>query len=51
VTPEHTRRARQILGADKLVVPGHGVLLNTEAERARAIARAGVRPVLGIAIG
>jgi probable F420-dependent oxidoreductase len=49
VTPEHTRRARQILGADKLVVPGHGALLNTDVEQARAIARAGVRPVLGIA--
>ncbi|CAM3359583.1 TIGR03620 family F420-dependent LLM class oxidoreductase [Kibdelosporangium persicum] len=49
VTPEHTRRAREILGPDKLVVPGHGVLLDTDTERARATGRAGVRPMLGIA--
>ncbi|MFD2414752.1 TIGR03620 family F420-dependent LLM class oxidoreductase [Amycolatopsis pigmentata] len=49
VTPEHTRRAREILGADKLVVPGHGVLLDTDVERARATGRAGVRPMLGVA--
>ncbi|RSM87590.1 TIGR03620 family F420-dependent LLM class oxidoreductase [Kibdelosporangium aridum] len=49
VTPEHTRRAREILGPDKLVVPGHGVLLDTDVERARATGRAGVRPMLGIA--
>lgn len=49
VTPEHTRRAREILGADKLVVPGHGVMLDTDVERARAIGRASVRPMLGIA--
>jgi probable F420-dependent oxidoreductase len=49
VTPEHTRRAREILGADKLVVPGHGVMLDTDVERARAIGRASMRPMLGIA--
>ncbi|MEV4051992.1 TIGR03620 family F420-dependent LLM class oxidoreductase [Amycolatopsis sp. NPDC049688] len=49
VTPEHTRRAREIVGPDKLVVPGHGVLLDTDAGRARATARAAVRPMLGIA--
>ncbi|WP_372661012.1 TIGR03620 family F420-dependent LLM class oxidoreductase [Amycolatopsis kentuckyensis] len=49
VTPEHTRLARQALGPDKLVVPGHGVLLDTDAGRAREAARAGVRPMLGIA--
>ncbi|MEU5263779.1 TIGR03620 family F420-dependent LLM class oxidoreductase [Amycolatopsis sp. NPDC021455] len=49
VTPEHTRRAREILGPDKLVVPGHGVVLDTDAERARETGRAGVRPMLGIA--
>jgi probable F420-dependent oxidoreductase len=49
VTPEHTRRAREVLGADKLVVPGHGVLLDTDVERARATGRAAVRPMLGIA--
>ncbi|WIX88208.1 TIGR03620 family F420-dependent LLM class oxidoreductase [Amycolatopsis sp. DG1A-15b] len=49
VTPEHTRRAREALGPDKLVVPGHGVLLDTDADRARETARAGLRPLLGIA--
>ncbi|MET8854109.1 TIGR03620 family F420-dependent LLM class oxidoreductase [Amycolatopsis sp. NPDC004625] len=49
VTPEHTRRARAIVGPGKLVVPGHGVLLDTDAGRARATARAAVRPMLGIA--
>jgi len=49
VTPEHTRRAREALGPGKLVVPGHGVLLDTDAEWARKTARAGVRPMLGIA--
>ncbi len=49
VTPEHTRRAREVLGPDKLVIPGHGVLLDTDAERARETGRAAVRPMLGIA--
>ena len=49
VTPEHTRRAREILGGDKLVVPGHGVVLDPDTEKARAIGRAAVRPMLGIA--
>lgn len=49
VTPEHTRRAREALGADKLVVPGHGVLLEADVDRARATGRAAVRPLLGIA--
>jgi len=49
VTPEHTRRAREALGPGKLVVPGHGVLLDTDAGRARETGRAAVRPMLGIA--
>jgi probable F420-dependent oxidoreductase len=49
VTPEHTRRAREVLGPDKLVIPGHGVLLDTDVERARETGRAAVRPMLGIA--
>lgn len=48
VTPEHTRRAREVLGPGKLVIPGHGVLLDTDPARARATARAAVRPMLGI---
>ncbi|RSD11842.1 TIGR03620 family F420-dependent LLM class oxidoreductase [Amycolatopsis eburnea] len=49
VTPEHTRRARAALGPGKLVVPGHGVALDTDAGRAREAGRAAVRPILGIA--
>ncbi|WP_460443677.1 LLM class flavin-dependent oxidoreductase, partial [Amycolatopsis stemonae] len=36
VTPDHTRLARQVLGPGKLVVPGHGVVLDADVERARA---------------
>lgn len=39
VTPEHTRQARAILGADKLLLPGHFALLEADVERARAVAR------------
>jgi probable F420-dependent oxidoreductase len=42
VTPEHTRLAREILGADKLVLPGQQVVLDTDVERARATGRASV---------
>ncbi|MEV6448991.1 TIGR03620 family F420-dependent LLM class oxidoreductase [Amycolatopsis sp. NPDC051716] len=49
VTPEHTRRAREVLGPDRLVIPGHGVLLDNDVERARETGRAAVRPMLGIA--
>ncbi|MEW2353427.1 TIGR03620 family F420-dependent LLM class oxidoreductase [Spirillospora sp. NPDC029432] len=40
VTPEHTRRARELLGADRLLLPGHFALPEPDAERARAVARA-----------
>ncbi|MEV4678647.1 MULTISPECIES: TIGR03620 family F420-dependent LLM class oxidoreductase [Actinomadura] len=40
VTPEHTRRAREVLGAGKLVLPGHFALPEPDVERARAVARA-----------
>ena len=49
VTPEHTRRARETLGTGKMVVPGHGVVLDTDVERARATGRAAIEPLLGIA--
>ncbi|MGW3961025.1 TIGR03620 family F420-dependent LLM class oxidoreductase [Amycolatopsis sp. NPDC005003] len=48
VTPEHTRRAREALGPGKLVIPGHGVVPDTDTERARETGRAGLRPILGI---
>ncbi|SDM57509.1 TIGR03620 family F420-dependent LLM class oxidoreductase [Nonomuraea jiangxiensis] len=40
VTPEHTRRAREVLGAGKLLLPGHFALAEPDVERARAVARA-----------
>ncbi|MGV9360173.1 TIGR03620 family F420-dependent LLM class oxidoreductase [Amycolatopsis sp. NPDC003731] len=38
-TPEHTRRARSLIGAGKLLLPGQFALIEPDAERARAIAR------------
>ncbi|MET9243022.1 TIGR03620 family F420-dependent LLM class oxidoreductase [Nonomuraea sp. NPDC003709] len=40
VTPEHTRRAREVLGAGKLLLPGHFAIAEPDVERARAVARA-----------
>lgn len=39
VTPEHTRRARAVLGDGKLLLPGHFALVEPDPQRARAIAR------------
>ena len=39
VTPEHTSVAREALGPDRLVAPEQGVVLETDPERAREIAR------------
>lgn len=38
-TPEHTERARAILGSDKLLAPEQKVLLETDPTRAREVAR------------
>jgi probable F420-dependent oxidoreductase len=40
VTPEHTRIAREAVGPDALVATEQGVILETDPERARSIARA-----------
>ena len=49
VTPEHTRRAREILGAGPLLAPEQKVVLETDPERARAIGRPRVQqPYLGL---
>jgi probable F420-dependent oxidoreductase len=49
VTPAHTRRARSILGAGKLLLPGHFTLAEPDAELARAVARsAPPETVLGV---
>jgi len=48
VTPEHTRRAREILGPQPLLAPEHKVVLGDE-QQARAIGRERVRqPYLGL---
>ena len=39
VTPEHTRQAREILGAGALLAPEQKAVLETDPERARAVAR------------
>src|SRR5579862_301170 len=49
VTPEHTREARQILGAGPLLAPEQKVILETDPERAHAIGRPRVeKPYLGL---
>jgi len=49
VTPEHTRQARQILGAGALLAPEQKLVLETDPERARAIGRPRVQnPYLGL---
>ena len=48
-TPEHTRRARQILGQGPLLAPEQKVVLEPDPERARAIGRPRVQnPYLGL---
>lgn len=39
VNPDHTATARDILGAGKLLAPEQGVVLEREADKARALAR------------
>src|ERR1700684_638611 len=46
VTPEHTRLAREILGAGKLLAPEQRVVLAADPVRARALGRASVKPYL-----
>jgi probable F420-dependent oxidoreductase len=48
VTPEHTRRAREILGPDAWLCPEQKVLLETDATRARAVARSAMKIYLGL---
>jgi probable F420-dependent oxidoreductase len=49
VTPEHTRIARKALGTAKLLAPEHKVVLNTDPQKAREIARPRIRsPYLGL---
>jgi probable F420-dependent oxidoreductase len=49
VPPEHTRMAREILGAGPLLAPEQKVVLESDPERARAIGRPRVQhPYLGL---
>ncbi|MFN2607295.1 MAG: TIGR03620 family F420-dependent LLM class oxidoreductase [Acidimicrobiales bacterium] len=48
VTPGHTAAARQALGAGKLVLPEQGVVLETDPDRARMIARTHLAGYLGL---
>jgi probable F420-dependent oxidoreductase len=48
VPPEHTRRAREILGPDVLLLPEQKVLLETDPSKARAAARAALKMYLAL---
>ncbi len=48
VTPEHTARARAILGPDKLLAPEQKVLLVRDASEARRLARKAMALYLGL---
>jgi probable F420-dependent oxidoreductase len=49
VTAEHTRQAREVMGAGPLLAPEHKVVLDTDPERARAVGRPRVeRPYLSL---
>lgn len=48
VTPEHTARAREALGEGRLLAPEQAVLLETDPEKARAIARQHMAIYIGL---
>ena len=48
VTPEHTARARAILGPGKMLAPEQAVVLETDPQQARAIARAHMQTYLNL---
>ena len=48
VTPEHTRRAREIMGPDAWLCPEQKVLLDTDASSARATARQAMQVYIGL---
>ncbi len=48
VTPEHTARAREILGPDRWLCPEQMVLLERDASKARAVARKNIQIYLGL---
>jgi probable F420-dependent oxidoreductase len=48
VSPEHTRRAREILGPDRLLIPEQAVVVDENPKAARTIARRHTRFYLGL---
>jgi probable F420-dependent oxidoreductase len=48
VPPEHTARAREILGPGAWLCPEQKILLETDASKARALSRAAMRMYLGL---
>jgi probable F420-dependent oxidoreductase len=48
VTPEHTKRARKVMGADALLCPEQMVLGETDEANARKIARANLKVYVGL---
>jgi probable F420-dependent oxidoreductase len=49
VPPEHTRRAREILGPDKLLAPEHKAVIDADPQRGRTLGGKRVqRPYLGL---
>jgi probable F420-dependent oxidoreductase len=47
-TPEHTRRAREILGDGPLLAPEQGVVVDTDVDRARRTARSQLERYMGL---
>jgi len=48
VPPEHTARAREILGPEPILAPEQKVLLQTDPAKARAVARAAIKIYIGL---
>ena len=48
VTPEHTARARAVLGPDRLLAPEHAVVCTADAATARRVGRAHLALYLGL---
>jgi probable F420-dependent oxidoreductase len=47
-TPEHTKTARDMMGADALLAPEQMVVFETDSAKAREIARAGMKIYMGL---
>ncbi|MEN4477791.1 LLM class F420-dependent oxidoreductase [Mycolicibacterium cosmeticum] len=47
-TPEHSKQARDLLGADAFIAPEHKVVLTTDAEQARAAGRTALEIYLNL---